>query len=88
MGVGDGDGVGDGVVFGDGVGSEADDATPDKDASCVVPDSVFEDASADSRPEIPKAANKRVRRTPQVAEPQVEEAQVETAEAAEAAVEE
>ena len=45
--------------------------------------------SRDSRPEIPKAANKRVRRTPQVAEPQVEEAQVEAAEApAEAASEE
>ena len=40
-------------------------------------------------PEIPKAANKRVRRTPQAAEPQVAEAQVETADvAAEAAVEE
>ena len=36
----------------------------------------------DNRPEIPKAANKRIRRTPQVEEPQVEEAQVEAAEAA------
>jgi small subunit ribosomal protein S3 len=44
--------------------------------------------SRDGRPEIPKAANKRIRRTPQVEEPQVEEAQVEAVEAAEAATEE
>jgi small subunit ribosomal protein S3 len=40
------------------------------------------DARGDGRPEIPKAANRRIRRTPQVEEPQVEEAP-----AAEAAVE-
>ena len=45
--------------------------------------------SRDARPEIPKAANRRIRRTPQVEEPQVEEAQVEAVEAtAEAASEE
>ena len=53
VGMGVGVGVGDEVGLGDGVGSDADDEAPDKDASCVVPDSVFEDASSDNRSDIP-----------------------------------